>query len=108
MVCYYWLQVGPLTNLTMTECVCMHTTTFAGGWSAVPNKIDFSYVFAHADFLSNITIYVTLIVTYCFYIVAMIIARWFDARDRNKVRMYNVVYRWQKTTFCSLQIHAKC
>ena len=79
------LQVGVMTNLTMTECVCNHTTTFGGGWSAVPNAIDWSYVFSHADFASNMTIYITLIVVVCVYILVVIIARRFDVKDDEKV-----------------------
>ena len=60
-------------------------TTFAGGWVVVPNTIDWSYVFANADFLSNPTIYITVIVTGVLYICAAVYARFNDKKMAEQV-----------------------
>ncbi|XP_055877058.1 uncharacterized protein LOC106077240 isoform X2 [Biomphalaria glabrata] len=74
--------VGKETNVIQTVCYCTHLTTFAGGWVVVPNTIDWDYVFSHADFLSNPTIYITVIITAVIYIVAAV---WARRRDRKIV-----------------------
>ncbi|XP_059156486.1 polycystin-1-like protein 2 [Physella acuta] len=72
--------VGRETDVSKTVCYCTHLTTFAGGWVVVPNTIDWSYVFAHADFLSNPTIYITIILTGVLYLVGAIWARHRDKK----------------------------
>ena len=79
------LQVGPKTNLTTVECICNHTTAFGGGWSAIPTRIDFNYVFAHVSIVNNPTIYATLIGIICIYFICIVIARHYDIKDREKV-----------------------
>ncbi|CAF0758584.1 unnamed protein product [Adineta steineri] len=93
--CYYldennnWksdgLIVGPLTNLYETECLSTHLTTFAGGFIVLPAPINWSYVFANADFMKNKTVYLTMIFTSIFYIILMIYARFKDKKDFEKL-----------------------
>ncbi|CAF4101668.1 unnamed protein product, partial [Adineta steineri] len=93
--CYYldesnnWksdgLTVGPLTNLYETECLSTHLTTFAGGFIVLPAPINWSYVFANADFLRNKTVYLTMIFTSIIYIILMIYARFKDKKDIEKL-----------------------
>ncbi|CAF1529483.1 unnamed protein product, partial [Adineta steineri] len=93
--CYYldesnnWksdgLIVGSLTNLYETECLSTHLTTFAGGFIVLPAPINWSYVFANADFLKNKTVYLTMIVTSILYIILMIYARFKDRKDFEKL-----------------------
>lgn len=73
-------QVGRETDVSKTVCYCTHLTTFAGGWVVVPNTIDWSYVFANADFLSNPTIYITIILTGVLYLIGAIWARHRDKK----------------------------
>ncbi|CAF4409745.1 unnamed protein product, partial [Adineta steineri] len=71
--CYYldennsWksdgLIVGSLTNHYETECLSTHLTTFAGSFIVLPTPINWSYVFANADFMKNKTVYLTMIFT---------------------------------------------
>ncbi|CAF3707907.1 unnamed protein product [Adineta steineri] len=80
--CYYldennnWksdgLIVGSLTNHYETECLSTHLTSFAGGFIVLPEPINWSYVFANADFSKNKTIYLTIIFMSIAYIVLMI------------------------------------
>ncbi|BFZ03248.1 hypothetical protein BsWGS_06287 [Bradybaena similaris] len=77
--------VGSETTVHQTVCHCSHLTTFAGGWVVVPNTIDWSYVFANADFLTNPTIYITVIVTGALYIIFAILARYKDKKLAEKL-----------------------
>jgi hypothetical protein len=94
--CYYmdvetgkWLSDGmevlETTNITHTHCVSNHLTSFAGGWMVLPPQINFEYVLANASFLKNPTIYITVIVMVCLYILLAIWSRWMDRKDEQKV-----------------------
>ncbi|CAF0882123.1 unnamed protein product [Adineta steineri] len=93
--CYYldennnWksdgLIVGSLTNHYETECLSTHLTTFAGGFIVLPEPINWSYVFANADFLKNKTIYLTVICMSIAYIILMIFGRFKDKKDIEKL-----------------------
>ncbi|CAF4283193.1 unnamed protein product, partial [Adineta steineri] len=93
--CYYldennnWksdgLTVGPLTNLYETECLSTHLTSFAGGFIVLAAPINWSYVFANADFMKNKTVYLTIIITSIIYIILMIYARFKDKKDFEKL-----------------------
>ena len=82
-----WMQVGPLTNENATQCLAEHLTPFASSFAFLPAAIDWSRAFAHADFISNPTIYSTVIVVVFSYIVLMIYARRFDGRDLQRVSL---------------------
>ena len=80
----------PDTNLTFTHCQATHLTQFAGGFVALPANIDFSNAFAKADFMQNLTIYITIIVLSCLYVVLAIIMRYFDYQDNQKLGITNL------------------
>ena len=67
------------------RCTCNHTTLFSGGFAVQPNKIDFAFVFANLDFSSNPTLYVTQIVIFIVFLLAVIWARRKDTKDIEKV-----------------------
>lgn len=50
-----------------------------------PNQIDFQFVFSHADFYQNSTIYITVIIIFSFYIIGMIWAYHMDRWELSKV-----------------------
>ena len=81
-----FLQVLETTTYEKTICACNHLTAFAGGFAVQPNKIDFDYVFANADFLSNPTLYVTEMLLFVVYVAVFIWARRQDKLDVTKVR----------------------
>lgn len=89
---YQWksdgLQVGHLTNLHQTHCYSKHAKTLAGGLQFLPVMIDFNFIFAHADFHRNKTIYSTVIVLVVFYILLMIYAR---RKDRQNIEKLEVI-----------------
>ncbi|CAF3243380.1 unnamed protein product [Rotaria sp. Silwood2] len=78
-------KVGPLTNHYETECFATHLTTFADGFIVLPSPINWSYVFANADFMRNKTIYLTVISVSVIYIILMIYARYNDKKDIEKL-----------------------
>lgn len=51
----------------------------------MPNSIDFSYVFANAGFADNVTIYLTIAITICLYVVLLIWARREDRKDLSRI-----------------------
>ena len=99
--CYYldannaWqadgLVVGSLTDYHQTRCTSRHLTSFAGGFIVLPAPVNWSYVFANADFAKNKTIYITLMVVCILYIVLLIFARAKDKKDVQKVRGMSTV-----------------
>ncbi|CAF3969202.1 unnamed protein product, partial [Adineta steineri] len=93
--CYYldktnqWksdgLIVGPLTNHYETQCFSSHLTSFAGGFIILPESINWSYIFANADFMKNKTIYLTVICVSVIYIILIIYAHFKDKKDLEKL-----------------------
>ncbi|CAF1184610.1 unnamed protein product [Adineta ricciae] len=93
--CYYldddqqWksdgLLVGSPTNLYQTECHSTHLTTFASGFVIFPKAVDWSYVFANADFMKNKTVYLTVICASVIYIILIVYARYYDKKDVEKL-----------------------
>jgi polycystin 1L2 len=79
------IKVGPLTNHNQTQCFSTHLTTFAGGFGILPVPVNWSYVFANADFMKNKTIYLTVICVSVIYILLMIYARFKDKKDLQKL-----------------------
>ena len=78
------ISVTNTTNL-MTAAQTSHLTSFATGYFPVPNKIDFEFVFATASFADNLTIFMLLIISFLFYIIAMIYALVKDIKDDKAV-----------------------
>ncbi|CAF4455263.1 unnamed protein product, partial [Adineta steineri] len=76
---------GPLTNHNQTQCFSTHLTSFAGGFVVLPEPVNWSYVFAHADFNRNKTIYLTVICVSLMYIILTIYARYKDKKDLEKL-----------------------
>ncbi|UJR16862.1 hypothetical protein I4U23_003760 [Adineta vaga] len=93
--CYYldennqWksdgLIVGSLTNHYQTQCFSKHLTKFTGSFNVLPQPINWSYVFANADFARNKTIYLTVICVLVIYIIFLIYARHYDKKDIEKL-----------------------
>ncbi|CAF1134495.1 unnamed protein product [Adineta ricciae] len=86
--CYYldsennWqsdgLIVGSLTNLNFTQCYSNYPATVATALHFLPLPIDWDYVFAHADFMKNPTIYMAIISVGIIYLILIIYARFQD------------------------------
>ena len=93
--CYYldsnkrWqsdgLFVGPLTNHYQTQCFATHLTTLTSGFTVLPAPINWNYLFAHADFIQNKTVYLTVIIVLVLYLILVIYARYKDKKDMEKL-----------------------
>ena len=68
-----------------TYCKCNHLTSFGSGFFVTPNTIDFSYVFVNAAFIDNVTIYMAVIVSFLFFALLLMWARWRDKLDLKKL-----------------------
>ena len=79
------LKVGSLTNHHETQCFSTHLTSFASGFTVLPETVNWKYVFANADFMRNKTIYLTVICIFIIYILLMIYARFKDREDLEKL-----------------------
>ncbi|CAF0948943.1 unnamed protein product [Adineta ricciae] len=77
--------VGSQTNHYVTQCYSTHLTTFTSGFRVVPDAVNWSYVFANADFAQNKTIYLTIICVVVIYILLVIYARFKDKKDLEKL-----------------------
>jgi hypothetical protein len=97
--CYYYdsqlgawssdgVDVYEDTNLTHTHCYSSHLTEFAGGMIILPPAIDFAAAFANSSFDKNPTIYITIILISCSYILLFIWCRWMDWKDKLKTRIH--------------------
>jgi hypothetical protein len=70
----YGMEIQSDTDLTMAHCQSTHLTDFAGGLVVTPPSINFQYVWANAGFTQNLSLYITVIVVSCVYILAAILA----------------------------------
>ncbi|KAK0049118.1 polycystin-1 isoform X2, partial [Biomphalaria pfeifferi] len=77
----YGCEVSPESTEEKTVCLCNHMTTFAGGFIVVPNTIDWNFVFSHADFMSNPTLYITEMFIAVVFAIAFYLARQKDKKD---------------------------
>ncbi len=74
-----------MTNHNQTQCFSTHLTSFSGGFTILPEPINWNYVFANADFLKNKTIYLTVICVSVIYFILIIYARFQDKKDIEKL-----------------------
>lgn len=75
----------PSSKSQVTMCQTRHLTSFASGLFCMPNTIDFSYVFANAGFQDNLTIYLTIIISYCLMAIMVVWAYYHDRKDVTKL-----------------------
>ncbi|XP_045614675.2 polycystin-1-like [Procambarus clarkii] len=68
-------------NTTHTICKTNHLTSFGSGYFHSNDTFNYSYIFAAAGFINNLTVYLVLIFTLVWYILMMIWARFKDRRD---------------------------
>lgn len=89
--CYFFNKTteiwesGGLTTYNSTKlvtgCGTNHCTSFGSAFFPQTNLIDFNFVFAHASFEDNMTIYIFVIITLIFYLAGLIYAFIKDRRD---------------------------
>lgn len=75
------------SNFTHTHCLSTHLTEFAAGFIVLPSEIHFDEVFANSSFDKNPTIYITVILVCCLYILLLIWSRLKDRKDSIRARI---------------------
>ena len=97
--CYYYdtstgiwssngMEVYEDTSLEQTHCMSYHLTSFAGGLNLRPSIINFHYALSDSSFNQNPTIYITIVVFVCLYILFAI---WSWNKDRSDLKKINIV-----------------
>ncbi|XP_018023549.1 polycystic kidney disease protein 1-like 2 [Hyalella azteca] len=89
--CYYydepslaWSTVGLKVlsaNATHTICGTNHLSQFGSGFLPIVHEIDFDFIIANMGFVDNSTLYVTLILLFVLFIIAMIWGHYKDKKD---------------------------
>lgn len=93
------VQVLHDTNYTHTHCTSTHLTDFAGGFLVVPNEINFESAFANSSFEQNLTIYLTVIIVTCLYILFAVWSRFMDIKDANKSKIHILKDNLKRDTY---------
>jgi len=94
--CYYFnnndntwssngLEVLSTTTLDYTYCQTNHLTEFASGASCILPTLNFNNIWAHASFLDNLTLYITVISISIIYVILMILSFVMDKLDEQKL-----------------------
>ena len=79
------LQVGPLTNLSHTQCLSTHLTTFASSFRVHPGLINWNYVFSSAVLNKNQSTYLSVICAIILYLMLMAYDRAKNSSDFDDV-----------------------
>ncbi|XP_053382148.1 uncharacterized protein LOC123562231 [Mercenaria mercenaria] len=75
-------EVGNLTTVNATQCLCTHLTSFGGEMVVPPNTIDFNNVWAKfKDLNENAAVFSTIISLLGLYVIGLIWARYMDKKD---------------------------
>ena len=98
--CYYldadnrWrsdgLRVGPLTNLSHTQCLSTHLSTFAAGFMMIPNVINWNGVLSGVHVTKNNTVYFTIMVAVILTVLLVTQARLQNKRHVEEVRHHSL------------------
>ncbi|KAG1652740.1 Polycystic kidney disease protein 1-like 2 [Nymphon striatum] len=82
-----WRRSGMIRSADMDSIDCEATEmdgTFGGGFIVQPNVIDFDYVFENASFVDNLTIYLTICISFGMYLIMLV---WCRRKDRQDIIM---------------------
>ena len=82
------LKVENVISNSILNCSCTHLTSFAGGYLVPPHKIKFEKVYYELrspDEPGKFLVLGTVLTCFLLYLVAVIMARKADSRDKAKV-----------------------
>ena len=74
-----------MTNLSQTQCLSSHLTTFAAGFLVLPSPISWNYAFSDVDFSKDRITYLAAICAGMLYLVMMMITRLKSSMNTEKV-----------------------
>ncbi|XP_048461921.1 polycystic kidney disease protein 1-like 2 [Rhincodon typus] len=81
-------QVGPLTTMHSTQCLCNHLTFFSSSFLVMPNAVDVSKTAElFATFVDNPVVVTTVACIFGLYILAVVWARRKDKQDMTKAKI---------------------
>ena len=98
------MEVLSLTTIDTTYCKTNHLTEFTSGLSVLPANLNFNYIWAHASFLNNITIYITIILISCVYFILMLISSIWDKLDEKKIGLVKLKTYWHEKYYYEIII----
>lgn len=80
-------KVGPRSRVGLLHCRCNHLSSFGGNFFVAPNPIDFNKVLQRfTDFdPENFVVFFVVFGIFGLYLVALVIARRSDRKDKAKV-----------------------
>jgi len=84
------MEVLNLTTIDYTYCETNHLTQFTSGLSVLPPTLNFSYIWAHASFLNNLSLYLTIISLSALYAFLMLISAIWDKLDEKKLGLVKI------------------
>jgi hypothetical protein len=88
------MEILPSSTIEYTYCQTNHLTEFTSRGNQIIPTLNFDYIWAHASFLQNLTIYLTAIVMTSIYIILMIITRQLDKIDEKKLGLCRLPSYW--------------
>jgi hypothetical protein len=88
------MEILSSSTIEYTYCETNHLTEFTSGANQIISTINFNYIWAHASFLQNLTIYLTAIIMTSIYVILMIITRQLDKKDENKLGLCRLPSYW--------------
>ena len=88
------MEILSSSTIEYTYCETNHLTEFTSGANQIIPTINFNYIWAHASFLQNLTIYLTAIIMTSIYVILMIITRILDKNDENKKGLCRLPSYW--------------
>ncbi|XP_018008164.1 uncharacterized protein LOC108665866 [Hyalella azteca] len=68
-------------NATHTKCGTNHLSQFGSGFLPTVNEVNFDFLTANMGFIDNSTLYITLILLFVLFIIAMIWGHYKDKKD---------------------------
>jgi polycystin 1L2 len=101
----YGLEVQSTTTLDYTYCQTNHLTEFASGASCILPTLNFNNIWAHASFLDNITLYVTVIAISIIYVILMILSFVLDKLDEQKLGITKLESYYHETYMYEIIIY---
>ena len=99
------MEVLSSTTLDFTYCQTNHLTEFASGLSVLPPTLNFSYIWAHASFLDNLSLYLTIISISTIYSILMLISSIWDKLDNNKLGLIKLKTYWHEKYYYEIIVY---
>jgi hypothetical protein len=88
------MEILSSSTIEYTYCQTNHLTELTSGANQIIPTLNFNYIWAHASFLQNLTVYLTAIIMTSIYVILMIITRQLDKKDEKKLGLCRLPNYW--------------